>query len=289
MKELIKGIRTFSGLTKAQFAEKIGINIDILNRWENENVVPDETEQRSLIDFCREEEINTGLIRIISDAYRYRSDDGSIILYHGSKGGIIGRIRTRSRINCDFGSGFYMGTDPVQPLTLICNKKNPTFYVVKVHTDKLRIKRFDPDLIWAMQVAYHRGYMDDYKETLVYKKHAGMLIGYDLVIGYIANDRLYKVLGDFFGDVITDLTFLRSISVLNLGRQYVCLNQKACNAVEIIDTRDLSSFELSILKEACAVNIKKGNDLADRVAQEYQGQGKYFTQLLEEEKNVNPG
>ena len=43
------------------------------------------------------------------------------ILYHGSKNGIKGEIQPSSRKHCDFGTGFYMGTEPEQPLTLICN------------------------------------------------------------------------------------------------------------------------------------------------------------------------
>ena len=42
-------------------------------------------------------------------------------LYHGSKSGIVGEIAPTSRDVCDFGKGFYMGTERTQPLTLICH------------------------------------------------------------------------------------------------------------------------------------------------------------------------
>lgn len=44
-----------------------------------------------------------------------------VTLYHGSRSGIRGAIAPISRERCDFGKGFYMGTDKSQPLTLICN------------------------------------------------------------------------------------------------------------------------------------------------------------------------
>lgn len=47
----------------------------------------------------------------------------TITLYHGSKSGIRGTIAPMSREHCDFGKGFYMGTDRTQPLTLICNQQ----------------------------------------------------------------------------------------------------------------------------------------------------------------------
>lgn len=34
-----------------------------------------------------------------------------VTLYHGSKSGIKGNIAPVSRNRCDFGQGFYMGTD----------------------------------------------------------------------------------------------------------------------------------------------------------------------------------
>lgn len=43
-----------------------------------------------------------------------------MILYHGSRHGINGPIAPLSRDRCDFGRGFYLGTNPLQPLTLIC-------------------------------------------------------------------------------------------------------------------------------------------------------------------------
>ena len=41
-------------------------------------------------------------------------------LLHGSRVGIAGRIAPSSRAECDFGKGFYLGTESSQPLTLIC-------------------------------------------------------------------------------------------------------------------------------------------------------------------------
>lgn len=39
------------------------------------------------------------------------SDNRNVTLYHGSKSGIRGAIAPISRESCDFGKGFYMGTD----------------------------------------------------------------------------------------------------------------------------------------------------------------------------------
>ena len=55
-------------------------------------------------------------------------NSGKIILYHGSKSGINGPIAPISTDRCDFGKGFYKGTDRNQPLTLICNYPEAKLY-----------------------------------------------------------------------------------------------------------------------------------------------------------------
>ncbi len=46
------------------------------------------------------------------------------VLYHGSKNGIKGDAAPISRDKCDFGKDFYMGTEKLQPLTLVCSYEN---------------------------------------------------------------------------------------------------------------------------------------------------------------------
>ena len=63
-----------------------------------------------------------------------------IRLFHGSKNGIQGKIKPVSRELCDFGKGFYMGTEQEQPKTLICNYVNAAMYELELDTANLNIK-----------------------------------------------------------------------------------------------------------------------------------------------------
>lgn len=56
-----------------------------------------------------------------------------IILYHGSRGGIEGNIVPISRIRCDFGKGFYMGTNPMQAKGIVVDDSVPVFYELKLN------------------------------------------------------------------------------------------------------------------------------------------------------------
>ena len=62
-----------------------------------------------------------------------------VTLYHGSKSGIYGATSPISRRQCDFGKGFYMGTDRTQPLTLICNYPNARLYTLSVDLSDLNV------------------------------------------------------------------------------------------------------------------------------------------------------
>lgn len=67
----------------------------------------------------------------------------NVLLYHGSRGGIQGDIRPNSRPRCDFGQGFYMGTNPLQAKSLVASDTAPYFYVVNLrHLKKWRLPVF---------------------------------------------------------------------------------------------------------------------------------------------------
>jgi hypothetical protein len=61
-----------------------------------------------------------------------------IKLYHGSRGGIEGDIEPCSRLHCDFGKGFYMGTDKQQAKSLVCNEHAPVFIWLSSNCRKFR-------------------------------------------------------------------------------------------------------------------------------------------------------
>ena len=60
-----------------------------------------------------------------------------IILYHGSRGGIKGKIKPVSRPKCDFGAGFYMGENKEQVKSLVIEDDEPIFYVLKLRLSEI--------------------------------------------------------------------------------------------------------------------------------------------------------
>ena len=154
------------------------------------------------------------------------------------------------------------------------------FYVADFSLTDLKVLEIELGLEWAMVIAYHRGYMDIIKGTEMYEKYAHYLDGYDVVVGYIADDRLYTELTKFFDGNITDEALLRCLSALELGKQYVALTEKACKNVTIVKEDCIPALELSILQEKAKVRRLEGNALAKEIEKEYRRIGKYFDEII---------
>lgn len=278
MDKLIKTIRQSAGMNQEQFARALGTTTLSINRWENGKTQPNKMAQTQLFEFCKKNNID--LFDYIAKQVKRDADDNRLIVYHGSKKGLQGRIEPISRESCDFGKGFYLGTDPAQPLTLICDEDKPVLYTMKLDLTGLKVLKVEMDLEWAMLIAYYRGYMDEVKGSEIYKKYEKMADGYDVILGYIANDRMYRVMKSFFEKEITDVALIHSLSALDLGRQYVCKTQKACDRLEIIDKRELTSLELAILRDKSIVRRQEGIDLTEEILLKYRREGKFFDEIL---------
>ena len=278
MKDLIKAIRTAANMNQEQFASSLGTTPLSINRWENGKTLPNRMAQTQLYNFCKERSIDVA--KLIVDTKAYADTDNKLILYHGSKKGIIGDVAPISREECDFGRGFYMGTSTLQPLTLICNEDKPKFYAVKLDLTGLKALTVDVGMDWAMLIAYHRKEMESAKGTAVYEKYAHMADGYDVIIGYIANDRMYTELFRFFNKTLTDVALIHCLSALDLGKQYVAISEKACRQIKILKEETLSPLELALLKDMSAERRKEGVALAEEIEVKYRREGKFFDEIL---------
>lgn len=205
-----------------------------------------------------------------------------VTLYHGSKSGIHGAIAPVSRGRCDFGKGFYMGTDRSQPLTLICNYPAAKIYTLEVDLSDLRILDVEAGLDWALLIAYHRGKMESIKHSEIYERYANLGKGCDMIIGYIANDRMFVVLDRFFNGEITDLALINSLSALKLGKQYVALTATACEKIKILEEKALTEENRVKLKQDSEANRFKGIAMADEICRRYRREGRFFDEIVTE-------
>ena len=289
MQNIIKSIRLHAKLSQQELADKLGVTFATINRWENAKATPNKLAQTKLYEFCKENDIpvyEMTLRRIHSEANSLELKDNRVLLFHGSKSGIEGNIAPISRKKCDFGAGFYMGTEPLQPLTLICDFEKSKFYIVSIRMDELTKLEIPADLEWAMIVAYNRGKMDKIKGTDIYEKYRKLCENKDILIGSIANDRMFFVLDNFFQGNITDLALVKSLSALQLGKQYVAVTQKGCDAVQIEKEIPISYLERKFLRDISADNRSKGISMANDICKNYRREGIFFDEIMDQAKEV---
>ena len=287
MQNLMKAIRAWLGMSQTEFAEQLNVRFATVNRWENGHAVPNKLAQDRIYDLCKERNVpvyEMTLKRIVAAAEMVQLEAGRVLLYHGSKAGIVGVIEPKSRKQCDFGQGFYMGTEPSQALTLICDYEKSKFYILSVPTDALEQLEVPADLNWAMLVAYHRGKMEQIQGTAFYNKYRDLAEGKDLIVGSIADDRMFYVIDNFFVGNITDKALVNSLSALQLGKQYVAVSQKGCDAVRVEQEVPLSYLERLFMRDIAAENRARGVSAANEICRNYRREGLFFDEILEEAK-----
>lgn len=284
MQEIIRQIRLYLNMSQTEFAERLNVTFAELDSWENGRALMTKSVQSRIYDLCKGQNVpvyDMILQKISAVSENIVLEEGRVLLYHGSKSGIDGGIVPKSRKQCDFGRGFYMGTEPGQPLTLICDYEKSKFYVVSICIDELEVLDVPADLQWAMIVAYHRGRMEGIKGTPFYNKYCDMAKNKDLIIGSIANDRMFYVIDNFFIGNITDMALVNSLSALELGRQYVAVTQRGCDAVRIECEVPISHLERLFVQEVAETNRANGVSLANGICKNYRREGMYFDEILD--------
>lgn len=288
MKDLIKNIREYIDLSQSEMASKMGVSFATVNRWENGHSLPTRLAEERLFELCKSYEVpvyDMLIEKINIEVEKLSIDKNRLILYHGSKNGLYGLVAPCSREKCDFGRGFYMGNSLEQPLTLVCDFEDSKFYILSIDISKLKVREIPVNLDWALLVAYHRGRMEKIRESKLYKKYSTMTDGIDLVVGSIANDRLFFVIDNFFQGNITDMALVNSLSALELGKQYVALTQKACDAVKIEKEVELTYFEKKVLQEVSEKLRVKGINFAKEICKTHRRDGKFFDEILSDASN----
>ena len=277
MENIYKTIRIKAKMKQDEFANYLGTTIGTINRWENNKTEPTKMALLQLARFCEDKDLS--IFNEVVDSY-----DKADVLFHGSKSGIVGDIKPNSRSACDFGKGFYMGEKIVQPLTLISGFDNPIFYYVKINYDGLKVLDLKLDLDWALLIAFSRGFMEEYKGSKLYEKYANRLNGYDLVRGYIADDKIFTSLTRFFNKSITDVALINCLLAMDLGKQTVAITEKACNQIKIIDKRKINEFEKIVIEDEYERLKYQSKIITDNTLLKYRREGKYFDEIMEEDK-----
>jgi hypothetical protein len=96
---------------------------------------------------------------------------------------------------------------------------------------------------------------------------------------------MFYVIDNFFIGNITDAALVNSLSALKLGKQYVAVTQKGCDAVRVECEVPLSYLERLFVKDIAEENRVRGVSLANDICKNYRREGKFFDEILDEAMN----
>ncbi|MCL2148683.1 MAG: DUF3990 domain-containing protein [Methanomassiliicoccaceae archaeon] len=269
---IVRHVREGLSLSQEEFAERVGVGRLAVTRWENGGAVPNRIAQVRIHEIAKDGGIDL-FGHIMQALPEHRAEDDKAVLYHGSGSGIEGRIMPISRDLCDFGRGFYMGTRAHQPTTLVYPSEKAAIYTVEMDLTGLNVLCVPAGIEWAMLVAYSRGKLAPCAGSALYEKYEKMLEGYDVVVGKIADDRIFYVLDRFFMGDVTDRGLVESLSALQLGDQYVAKTERACGQIRILERWDISEIERLCIGEASERNRRQGVEAANEICRRHRREG----------------
>lgn len=204
------------------------------------------------------------------------------ILYHGSKGGLVGHPRAGvAREFCDFGRGFYTGTDIEQARGIISQVNNGVVYTLYCKTSDLRVYHFKSSTEWALYVGVHRQFiqMEGYPKLRQLVKY---IDEHDVVVGAIADDRMQSIFPSFMRGDISDRVLTECLKAIKLGDQWVFNNDKACRNILVIGNETISAQQSRIIKERQNATLNTITTKVEQVKKLYRRSGKFVDEILEE-------
>ena len=154
-----------------------------------------------------------------------------MILYHGSNMVVEKPRLVEQNRFLDFGHGFYTTTNKAQAenfakKVVARNGGIPTVNIYEIDdsigSELLKIKRFNsPDEEWLDFVSAHRNGMYEGEQ-------------YDIIIGAVANDDVYRTLQVYSTGLLTKEQALESLRIKKLFDQYVFATNEAISLLKFV-------------------------------------------------------
>lgn len=207
------------------------------------------------------EEFNSG--------FSFQPGEGTIELFHGSKGGIRGALSPfASRSTCDFGQGLYLGSNKLQVKGFIASfekfEGGALFYKAAFNMKELNILKVE-GMAWLMTIISFRNPKVKHEYPFIYKNITETISKADVVIGAIADDRMLVAIDRFFENSISDAGLAECLLMANLGEQYALKTDRACKATKLSRPTKLEKHEVDKFETITNRNAKVIKDKTEEI------------------------
>ena len=279
LKKDIESIRELYGLSKEDYANKVGLSRMNINRYENGTIQPTISSLEKIYSFPYSQgfRLNRAKELLFID-----NKKGNKLLFHGSKYGLE-TINPKHLIGTkDFGGGLYLGETFESASTWICEYKEGSVYAFYLRNKpSLKVLSFDVSKEWLFSILYYRDAFKKYKLNEEIVELINKIENSDIIVAPIADNQMYDTINRFAQGEITDIQCVHALSATNLGMQYVLKTQKAVDKLTLIDHMFLCEQEKYDYLRTKKENSNIGRDKAQLSIRKYAREGKCIDELFE--------
>lgn len=160
--------------------------------------------------------------------------------FHGSRQKVDAPDLDHSRVDIDFGQGFYLTQDINMAEKWASTKANPTVNSYKFLGYGLSMYEFSLDKEWLEFVKANRN--GDNPELLEkYEK-------YDVLIGATADDKLYDTIGEYMDGIITAKEAVKYLNIARHSNQIVLKTEEAINQCKFLEARVIPKDKANVIR-----------------------------------------
>lgn len=281
--DIVKQICKVHKINNKELSNILECNISFIYRiFNNERNVPYE---KAIL--LMKELINRGI-----DIYSFVFNENNKYLYHGSKRGLNPPIKYDYSLkkHSDFGQGFYIGESFMQSSTFISsyNINESRIYSLSINNKDSEILDITPinnkDYRWIMFIAYNRGYIDVNNSKELFQELNKLKVGYNIIKGPIADDRMTTIMDKFFNNTITDIEVKEALTRLKLGNQYCFINNIGCSKINIIEEISLDDTTNKLILDYERSHHEEAVNYANKLITNRYRSGKTYNQIIKEIK-----
>lgn len=272
-------IREILGITQTELAKRLGVQQVTISRNELGKTIASEKFLEQVYSFAFDNNIKLGRLKEMLWLESIKS--GHKLLFHGAKSEIEGEISaSRSRINNDFGQGFYTGESYDQAVSFVSGFERSSVYYLDFDESELKCRRYKVDQEWMLTIAYYRGTLEEYREHPIVRKLIKEARNCDYIIAPIADNRMFQIINSFISGEITDEQCKHCLAATNLGNQYVFTSERAVRKIKILERSYISTSEKEHYQNIRTEETKLGDDKVKLARRQYRGKGKYIDDIL---------
>lgn len=160
-------------------------------------------------------------------------------LYHGSS--VIVEIPDleHTRIDLDFGAGFYLTEDLEMAQKWACNKNKSVVDSYEADLSKLNVYTLGITKEWLHFVIENR---NEYEIDLDYEK-------YDVIVGPVADDKMYRTISDYESGYISSKEAIELLNSGGFSNQYCFRTERAINSLKFVESRKIVEPEKTQIRE----------------------------------------